>query len=101
MLKRGMASAQPTSRLNGQGLLLVAARSPWIIGGLAIFARSALPGCYAQPRHFERGLPFNAAGYVCFLVASSVTLHRRTNTWMWIGTVLVATGLAVVFLAAP
>jgi drug/metabolite transporter (DMT)-like permease len=102
VLKHGMSNAQHTSTQTGQSLLVVAARSPWIIGGLAIFALSAVAWLLTLAHvPLAVAYPFNAAGYVCILVASSVILHERTNTWMWIGTVLVGTGLAVVFLAAP
>jgi drug/metabolite transporter (DMT)-like permease len=102
LLKHGMSNAQHTSKQTGQGLLLVAARSPWVLGGLAIFALSAVAWLLTLAHvPLTVAYPFNAAGYVCILVASSVILHERTNVWMWIGTVLVGTGLAVVLLTAP
>ena len=42
-----------------------------------------------------------AAGYVAILAASSLLLHERTSVWMWVGTLLVGTGLVLVVITAP
>jgi drug/metabolite transporter (DMT)-like permease len=102
VLKHGMVQAQSTSRESGRTLLLVAASSPWIIGGLMIFAASAV-GWLLTLAHVPLSVayPFNALGYIAILLASTLVLHERTNIWMWLGTVLVGAGLLLVVLMAP
>lgn len=102
VLKNGMVEAQNISRETGRSLLLVAASSPWIIGGLMIFAASAV-GWLLTLAHVPLSVayPFNALGYIVILIASTVLLHERTNVWMWVGTVLVGAGLVLVVVMAP
>jgi drug/metabolite transporter (DMT)-like permease len=102
VLKNGMVAAQNTSRESGRSLLLVAATSPWIIGGLMIFAVSAIAWLFTLAHvPLSVAYPFNALGYIVILVASTVLLHERTNVWMWVGTVLVGAGLVIVVVMAP
>jgi drug/metabolite transporter (DMT)-like permease len=102
VLKHGMVEAQSVSRESGRSLLLVAALSPWIIGGLIIFAASAV-GWLLTLAYVPLSVayPFNALGYIAILTASTLLLHERTNPWMWFGTVLVGAGLVLVVTMAP
>jgi drug/metabolite transporter (DMT)-like permease len=102
LLKHGMVEVQSVSRESGRSLLLVAAVSPWIIGGLIIFAASAV-GWLITLAYVPLSVayPFNALGYIAILTASTLLLHEHTNRWMWLGTVLVGAGLLVVVTMAP
>ena len=102
VLKNGMNLAKTHAHDEGRSLLLVAATSPWIIGGLLIFGVSAVAWLITLSRvPLSIAYPFNALGYVAILVASSVILHERTNVWTWAGTALVVSGLIVVVTTAP
>ena len=102
VLKTGMNTAKTHAQEQGRSLLLVAATSPWIIGGLLIFGVSAVAWLVTLSRvPLSIAYPFNALGYVAILVASSLLLHERTNVWTWAGTALVVSGLIVVVTTAP
>ena len=102
VLKNGMNQAKIHAHDNGRSLALVAATSPWILGGLVIFGISAVAWLVTLSRvPLSIAYPFNALGYVAILVASSLILHERTNGWTWLGTVLVVSGLIVVVSTAP
>ncbi len=102
VLKNGMNLAKDTARADGRSLAVVAATSPWILGGLVIFAVSAVAWLVTLSRvPLNIAYPFNALGYVIILIASTVILHERTNAWTWLGTVLVVGGLIVVVTTAP
>jgi drug/metabolite transporter (DMT)-like permease len=102
MLKRGMSEAQQTARRSGHPLLVSALQSPWVIGGLAIFVASAAAWLVTLAHvPLSVAYPFNAAGYVAILAASSLLLHERTSVWTWVGTLLVGSGLVLVVVTAP
>jgi|NGEPerStandDraft_6_1074524.scaffolds.fasta_scaffold45491_2 drug/metabolite transporter (DMT)-like permease len=102
VLKHGMVAAQNTSRESGHSLVLVAASSPWIIGGLLIFAASGVLWLMTLAHvPLSVAYPVNALGYIAILATSSLLLHERTNPWMWLGTVLVGAGLVLVVVMAP
>jgi drug/metabolite transporter (DMT)-like permease len=102
VLKHGMVQAQQTSGESGRSLLLAAASSPWIIGGLMIFAMSAVAWLMTLARvPLSVAYPFNALGYVAILIASTLVLHEHTNLWMWLGTLLVGAGLVLIVVMAP
>ncbi len=82
--------------------MLVAATSPWLLGGLVIFGVSAVAWLVNLSRvPLSVAHPFNALGYVVILVASTVILHERAKVWTWVGTTLVVSGLIVVVTTAP
>jgi drug/metabolite transporter (DMT)-like permease len=102
VLKNGMNLAKAHASDTGRSMALVAATSPWILGGLVIFGVSAIAWLVTLSRvPLSVAYPFNALGYVAILVASSVILHERTNLWTWLGTLLVVSGLIVVVTTAP
>ena len=102
LLKNGMNTAKATAQADGRSLLMVAATSPWILGGLVVFAVSAVAWLVTLSRvPLSVAYPFNALGYVVILVASTVILHERANLWTWLGTLLVVSGLIVVVTTAP
>ena len=102
LLKNGMNTAKTVAAEQGRSLLVVAATSPWILGGLVVFAVSAVAWLVTLSRvPLSVAYPFNALGYVVILVASTVILHERANVWTWLGTALVVSGLIVVVSTAP
>ena len=102
VLKNGMNLAKAHSADTGKSIVLLAATSPWILGGLVIFGVSSIAWLITLSRvPLSVAYPFNAIGYVGILVASSVILHERTNVWTWLGTLLVVSGLIVVVTTAP
>ncbi|SDO29744.1 Small Multidrug Resistance protein [Nakamurella panacisegetis] len=102
MLKNGMNLAKTNSAESGRSMILVAATSPWILGGLVIFGVSAVAWLVTLSRvPLSVAYPFNAVGFVAILVASSIILGERTNLWTWAGTLLVVSGLIVVVTTAP
>jgi drug/metabolite transporter (DMT)-like permease len=102
VLKHGMLDVQQGAHASGRPLLLVAATSPWIIGGLMIFGASAV-GWLITLAHVPLSVayPFNSLGYIAIITASSLLLHEHTNPWMWLGTILVGSGLVLVVVMAP
>src|SRR3954454_11631912 len=102
LLKNGMNTARATAHEQSRSLLVVAATSPWILGGLMVFAVSAVAWLVTLSRvPLSVAYPFNALGYVVILGASTVVLHERANIWTWLGTALVVSGLIVVVTTAP
>src|SRR5450631_145381 len=102
VLKYGMTLAQESAHHSGRSLTVVAATSPWIIGGLAIFGCSAVAWLLTLSRvPLSLAYPFNALGYIGILTASVLFLHERANAWTWLGTLLVAAGLVLVVTTAP
>ena len=102
VLKTGMNLAKTRAQDEGRSLVLLAATSPWVIGGLLIFGVSSVAWLATLSRvPLSIAYPFNAIGYVAILAASSVLLHERTNVWTWAGTALVVSGLIVVVTTAP
>lgn len=102
VLKYGMTLAQHQAHQSGRSLVVVAATSPWIIGGLAIFGFSAVAWLFTLSRvPLSLAYPFNALGYIGILTASVLFLHERANGWTWLGTLLVAAGLVLVVTTAP
>jgi multidrug transporter EmrE-like cation transporter len=102
VLKHGMTLAQKQVHRTGRSLALVAATSPWILGGLIIFAVSAVAWLLTLSRvPLSVAYPFNAVGYLGILTVSVLVLHERANLWTWIGTALVAGGLVLVVTMAP
>ncbi len=101
-LKHGMTTAQTHARQSSRSLVWAAATSPWILGGLAIFAVSAVAWLLVLSRvPLSVAYPFNALGYLVILTSSVVVLHERASVWTWLGTALVVSGLLVVVLTAP
>ncbi len=97
VLKHGMTLAQKHASQTGSSLIVMAATSPWIIGGLAIFACSAVAWLFTLSRvPLSLAYPFNALGYIGILIASVVFQHEHANVWTWLGTFLVAGGLVMV-----
>ncbi|WP_188939742.1 EamA family transporter [Nakamurella endophytica] len=102
LLKHGMNGAAERARSSDRSLLVTAATSPWVLGGLAVFALSAVAWLLTLSRvPLSQAYPFNALGFLVILLASSVLLREHTNVWTWLGTGLVVGGLVVVVTLSP
>jgi multidrug transporter EmrE-like cation transporter len=102
MLKYGMQSATARAHSSGGSLVLAAATTPWVIGGLAVFAISAVAWLGVLSRvPLSVAYPFNALGYIVILSASILLLHERANLYTWAGSLLVVAGLIIVVLSKP
>ena len=100
LLKHGMTGVAATVARDGGPLLVKAATSPWVIGGLAVFGISALAWLTTLSRvPLSVAYPFNAIGLLIVIGSSVVVLHERVTLLAWIGAILVAGGLVLVVLA--
>jgi drug/metabolite transporter (DMT)-like permease len=101
MLKHGMQLATARAHDSGGSLVIAAATTPWVVGGLAVFAVSAVAWLGALSRvPLNVAYPFNAVGYLVILIASVLVLHERANIWTWAGSLLVVSGLIIVVLSS-
>ncbi len=102
MLKYGMQAATKRAHHAGGSLVFAAAASPWVLGGLAVFAVSAVVWLGVLSRvPLSVAYPFNALGYIVILSASIVILHERASLLTWAGSLLVVSGLIIVVLSKP
>jgi drug/metabolite transporter (DMT)-like permease len=102
MLKYGMQAATTRAHHTGGSLVVAATASPWVLGGLAVFAVSAVAWLGALSRvPLSVAYPFNALSYIAILTASTVILHERTSLLTWAGSLLVVSGLLIVVLSKP
>jgi undecaprenyl phosphate-alpha-L-ara4N flippase subunit ArnE len=97
LLKHGMQTATARAHATGGSLIIQAATSPLIIGGLVVFAVSAVAWLAALAKvPLSVAYPFNALSYLIILTASAVLLHERTNVLTWAGSLVVVSGLIIV-----
>ncbi len=102
ILKHGMSLALIRAKETSSSLLIIAASSPWVVGGLAVFGASAVAWLLTLSRvPLTVAYPFNAIGYLGVLTAGVVVLHERSNAWTWLGTLMVIGGLVLVVTMAP
>lgn len=100
MLKHGMQVATARAHATGGSLVLQAATSPLVIGGLAVFAVSAVAWLAVLSRvPLSIAYPFNALSYLLILTASVLVLHERANLLTWAGSLLVVSGLVIVVMS--
>ena len=100
MLKHGMAGVADQVNRDGGSLLLKAATAPWVIGGLAVFAISALAWLTTLSRvPLSVAYPFNAIGLLIVVGSSVVVLHERVSPLGWLGVAAVVGGLVLVVVA--
>jgi hypothetical protein len=98
MLSHGMRQVGPVS-LAHLGLLLVAMRDPWVIGGIVCllgFFASYLTALSWADLTFV--LPATAFGYVVVLLLSKFWLHEpgASSVHRWAGVVLIVCGVGFV-----
>lgn len=100
MLKHGMTGVAAAVAKDGGQLLIKAATSPWVIGGLAVFGVSALAWLTTLSRvPLSVAYPFNALGLLLIIGSSVVVLGERVTPLAWLGVFMVAGGLVLVVLA--
>src|SRR5664279_4831767 len=97
MLKYGMTGAAESVTRSGGTLLLKAATSPWVIGGLVVFGVSALAWLTTLSRvPLSVAYPFNALGLLIVVGSSVVVLHEKVSPLAWLGVLAVFGGLILV-----
>lgn len=102
LLKHGMQVATDRAHHTGGSLVVAAATSPMVLGGLAVFAVSAMAWLAVLSRvPLSIAYPFNALGYLLILGASVVLLHEKASPLTWVGSLLVVSGLLIVVLSQP
>jgi len=100
LLKHGMTGVADSVAKEGGQLLVKAATSPWVIGGLAVFGISALAWLTTLSRlPLSVAYPFNALGLLLIIGSSVVVLNEKVQPLAWLGAFLVAGGLVLVVLA--
>jgi undecaprenyl phosphate-alpha-L-ara4N flippase subunit ArnE len=100
LLKHGMTGVAAAVERDGGPLLIKAATSPWVIGGLVVFGISARAWLTTLSRvPLSVAYPFNAIGLLVIIGSSAIVLHERVTPLAWLGAAMVAGGLVVVVLA--
>jgi len=100
LLRHGMRVAKEAT-VGGGSLAMHAATSPYVLGGLTVFAVSAVLWLAALARvPLSIAYPFNALGYLGILTASALVLHERVSARTWIGSAFVVVGLVMVVTSA-
>ena len=96
LLRSGMRSGAG-DHPGARALVVHAVTSPSVLGGLAIFALSAVVWLWALSRvPLSLAYPFNGLGLIAIVVASGVLLGEDVRPLTWVGVVLVAAGVALV-----
>ena len=97
LLKYGMRGVAEVVAREGGNLLLRAAASPSVWGGLTIFGISALAWLTVLSKvPLSVAYPFNAIGLLVIIGLSVVTLHEQVSPLSWLGVVMVSGGLVLV-----
>ena len=80
-------------------VILRALRQPWMWAGVAMMASAffALLGALSL-YNVSFVVPVTALSYVAGALGGLVFLHERVSFWRWIGVLLVAVGVTLVFL---
>jgi undecaprenyl phosphate-alpha-L-ara4N flippase subunit ArnE len=74
--------------------------SPWIVAGVLVYAVEFVVWFAALTRlPLSEAFPFNALAYCGVVLASRYLLHEEVSMRRWLGTLLVAFGVALIFLA--
>lgn len=100
LLRHGMRLAKSEAGASGS-LVMQAATSPYVIGGLAVFGLSAVLWLATLSRvPLSVAYPFNALGYLGILTMSALVLHEHVPVQTWLGSALVVAGLLLVVTSA-
>ena len=74
--------------------------SPWIVAGVVVYAAEFVVWFAALTRvPLNEAFPFNALAYCGVVLASRWFLHEQVSLRRWIGTLVIALGVTLVFLA--
>ena len=72
-------------------------RSPWVVAGLAVYTiEFAVWFAALSLAPLSVAFPFAALSYCGVVIASRWILHEHVSTRRWVGTVLIAAGVALV-----
>ena len=73
--------------------------SPWIVAGVVVYAAEFVVWFAALTRvPLNEAFPFNALAYCGVVLASRWFLHEQVSLRRWIGTLVIALGVTLVFL---
>jgi drug/metabolite transporter (DMT)-like permease len=103
MLRYGMTRVRSDNPgVHKLNLLLAAARSPWVVGGLTVFGVSAMLWLITLSKvPLSRAYPFTAVGFIAILAASSILLDEVVGPRLWIGALVVVGGLLLIVSDTP
>jgi drug/metabolite transporter (DMT)-like permease len=91
--------AAASARGGVAGFLRGLVASPWIVAGVAVYAVEFVVWFAALTRvPLNEAFPFNALAYGGVVVASRFVLKENVSTRRWLGTLLIAAGVTLVFL---
>jgi drug/metabolite transporter (DMT)-like permease len=96
MLSHGMTQVGPVSFQN-LGLLFVALRNPWVIGGILLllgFFASYLTALSWADLTFV--LPSTAFGYVVVALLARFWQHEHISVYRWLGIIMIVCGVGFV-----
>ncbi|MEO6803243.1 MAG: EamA family transporter [Granulicella sp.] len=96
MLSHGMTQVGPVS-LQNLGMLFVALRNPWVIGGILLllgFFASYLTALSWADLTFV--LPSTAFGYVVVALLARFWQHEYISPYRWLGIILIVCGVGFV-----
>jgi drug/metabolite transporter (DMT)-like permease len=96
MLSHGMTQVGPVSFQN-LGLLFVALRNPWVIGGILLllgFFASYLTALSWADLTFV--LPSTAFGYVVVALLARFWQHEHISIYRWVGIIMIVCGVGFV-----
>ena len=94
MLRLGMSALAGES---GSSLLLRAASSPWVVGGLVVYAAGTLAWLVVLSRiDLAVAYPLGALNYVLITVLAALLLHEQIPLLRWIGTSVILSGILTI-----
>ena len=92
-------AAQATSGSGAARFLRGLFASPWIVAGVIVYAAEFVVWFAALTRvPLNEAFPFNALAYCGVVLASRWFLHEQVSLRRWIGTLVIALGVTLVFL---
>ncbi len=96
LLKNGMYRAAAAGRSRDQ-VVRLAARSPFVLGGFAVFGVASLLWLAALAEvELSLAYPFTAVTFLIILGVSSLAAHEGVTLARWVGAGIVVAGLMVV-----
>jgi len=98
--KLGVGHAPEDDAAERHGIVAFALRtlrSPWVVAGLAVYALEfAVWFAALTLAPLSVAFPFAALSYCGVVLASRFILHERVSLRRWLGTVVIAAGVALV-----
>ena len=97
VIARGMKQTGSAESTGWRSFVTHALGNPWVIGGAALLGVHLLLYATAMSRaDLSLVMPITAASYPLVTVLSRFFLHEEVNLARWVGTSIIALGVAVV-----